>query len=302
MKLPPLNALRAFDSAARHESFARAADELHLTPSAISHQIRKLEELLGAALFDRRARGLVLSDAGRRYHAVVSDAFGRLQRGTESVFGASARARLRVSAMPAFATYWLIPRLARFRAANPDVDVELDTTDGFAAIGVDGVDVGLRFGPGPQPGLHADPLFTDRMTPVCSPRLLAETGPLAPADIVRFTLLQERRAEGEWRRWLAAVGVPEDGIGQRLRFDTTAAAYHAAGAGLGFAMGWLGLLADTLASGALVAPFPQIVLPRAQAYHAVCAAGRANDGPVAAFRLWLLDEVARDRSVVTVDA
>lgn len=296
MKLPPLNALRAFEAAARHESFAKAAAELHLTPSAISHQIRKLEDLLGAALFDRKARGLTLSDTGRRYYAVVRDAFLRLQEGTDGVFGAPSRARLRVSAMPAFATYWLIPRLGRFRTDHPDIDVELDTTDRFAQIGPGGVDVGLRFGQGPQAGLQADLLFVDRMTPVCSPRLLAGAGPLAPGDVVRFTLLQERRAENEWRTWLGAVGVPEDRIGQRLRFDTTAAAYHAAEAGLGFAMGWLGLLVESLAAGTLIAPFAEIVLPRAQGYYAVSAAGQEQDGPIAAFRDWLRREVDRNQA------
>jgi LysR family transcriptional regulator, glycine cleavage system transcriptional activator len=293
MRLPPLNALRAFEAAARHESFARAAAELHLTPSAISHQIRNLEELLGAELFLREARGLRLNDTGRRYQVVVRDAFARLVDGTAGIFGDPRRNCLTVSVMPAIAAYFLIPRLARFRAAHPELDVELDTTERFAMIGPDGVDVGIRYGPGPQTDLHGDLLFVDRMTPVCSPGLLQGRPLLNPVDIASFTLLHDRRAEGEWRQWLAAAGVAQDGIGQRLRFDTTAAAYHAAEAGLGFAMGWLGLLQGRLAEGQLIAPFPHIVLSRAQGYYLVSAAGQENSPRIAAFRHWLKDEVSR---------
>src|SRR5262249_13582981 len=190
--LPPLHALRAFEAAARHMSFAAAAEELSLTPSAISHQIRHLEERLGRRLFDRKPRGLALTPLGQLYFPLVRSAFEQLVQATSLVGGVGPDQQkvLTISCTPSFAMAWLIQRLPSFQAAHPEIEVRLDTSTRIVDFARDGVDVGIRFGLGHWPGVVAERLFGETLFPVCSPALLAEKGGVSgPGDVARFTLI-----------------------------------------------------------------------------------------------------------------
>ena len=177
-RLPPLAALRAFEAAARHLSFTRAADELHVTQTAISHQIRGLEERLGVRLFRRLPRGLVLTEEAQRYLPAVRDAFARLEVATAELLAGRTGGALTASVLPSFAAKWLVPRLGRFRAANPDIDLRISTSLHLVDFAREDVDIGIRMGRGHYPGLRVDRLFGEALIPVCSPALLEDGPPL----------------------------------------------------------------------------------------------------------------------------
>ena len=292
--LPPLHALRAFEAAARHLSFARAAAELNLTPSAISHQIRHLEESLGRRLFERRPRGLELTPLGGVYFPLVRNAFEQLAQATALIGGAGPALShvLTISCMPSFAMVWLIPRLPAFQAAHPAIEVRLDTSARFVDFARDGIDVGIRFGTGRWPGVAAEFLFSETLFPVCAPALLAARGGIStPADLTRFPLIHIMPYIDDWRLWLTAAGATEIDPEHGPRFDNNLAAYKAAEEGLGVAIGRGLLLEGPLAAGRLVAPFA-IRLTTSHAYYFACAEGAERIRKVALFHAWLIAEVA----------
>jgi LysR family glycine cleavage system transcriptional activator len=292
--LPPLHALRAFEAAARHLSFARAAAELNLTPSAISHQIRHLEESLGRRLFERRHRGLELSAIGRIYYPLVRDAFAQLSEATALIGGAGPELRnvLTISCTPSFAMVWLIPRLPAFQAAHPAIEVRLDTSTRLVDFTRDGVDVGIRYGTGQWPDVAAEFLFSETLFPVGAPALFAAKGGVTrPDDLARFPLIHTLPYIDDWRLWLTAAGATGVDPDRGPRFDNNLAAYKAAEQGLGIAIGRGMLLEESLAAGRLIAPF-EIRLTTSHAYYFVCAAGSERVRKVALFRDWLAAEVA----------
>src|SRR5260370_41949177 len=267
--LPPLHALRAFEAAARHLSFANAAAELNLTPSAISHQIRHLEESLGRRLFERRPRGLELTPLGQVYFPLVRNAFEQLAQATALIGGAAPERSnvLTISCMPSFAMVWLIPRLPAFQAAHPAIEVRLDTSSRFVDFAGDGIDVGIRFGTGQWPGVAAEFLFSETLFPICAPALIAAKGGLTkPDDLARFPLIHIMPYIDDWRLWLTAAGATGVDPERGSRFDHNLAAYKAAEEGLGVAIGRGRLLAGPLASGRLVPPL-EIPLATTHAYH-----------------------------------
>jgi len=292
--LPPLHALRAFEAAARHLSFARAAAELNLTPSAISHQIRHLEESLGRRLFERRHRGLELSVIGRVYYPLVRDAFTRLIEATTLIGGAGPELHnvLTISCTPSFAMVWLIPRLPAFQTAHPAIEVRLDTSTRLVEFARDGVDAGIRYGTGEWPGVHAEFLFSETLFPVGAPSLFAAKGGVSkPDDLARFPLIHTLPYIDDWRLWLTAAGATGVDPDHGSRFDNNLAAYKAAEQGLGVAIGRGMLLEEPLAAGRLVAPF-EVKLTTSHAYYFVCAAGTERVRKVALFHDWLEGEVA----------
>ncbi len=292
--LPPLHALRAFEAAARHLSFARAAVELNLTPSAISHQIRHLEESLGRRLFERRHRGLELTAVGRVYFPLVRGAFEQLAQATVLIGGTGPELRnvLTISCMPSFAMVWLIPRLPAFQAAHPAIEVRLDTSSRFVDFARDGIDVGIRFGTGHWPGVAAEFLFSETLFPICAPALIAAKGGLSrPDDLARFPLIHIMPYIDDWRLWLTAAGATGVDPDRGSRFDNNLAAYRAAEEGLGVAIGRGVLLEGPLASGRLVAPF-EVKVTTSHAYYFACAEGAQHIRKVALFRAWLTAEVA----------
>ncbi len=288
-RLPPLNALRAFEAAARHLSFTQAAGELNVTQAAISHQVKALEERLGVVLFRRLNRALLLTDAGQAYLPAVRAAFDQIAEATERLYAQEARGTLTVSVLPSFAAKWLVPRLGRFRDACPEIDVRVSPSLHLVDFSREDVDVALRYGRGDWPGMRIDRLMTEDIFPVCSPRLLDGPNPLrAPADLARHTLLHDED-HGSWRMWLAAAGV--DGVDPThgTVFTDSGMLVQAAVEGQGVALARSALAAADLAAGRLVKPF-DVTLPASFAYYVVCPEASAERPKVRAFRDWVLAE------------
>jgi LysR family glycine cleavage system transcriptional activator len=290
-RLPPLRALHAFEAAARHLSFARAAEELGVTPAAISQQIKQLEDILGVGLFHRGTR-LSLTRQAALAAADFSDAFDRLAAAVGRLTPDGPARPLVVSAPPAFAARWLVPRLTRFQEAHPGIDLHLSATMRLVDLDREGVDVGIRYGPGRYPGLLVERLRLEEVIAVASPRLAADLTELS--DLARATLLVNEFMDWDtafptWPVWLAEMGaVPEGPL--RLRpFGDASLVVEAALAGLGAALVWRTLIADELASGRLVALFPG--RPLTSAYHLVCLPDRAESPAIRAFRTWIKAEV-----------
>lgn len=291
--LPPLNGLRAFEAAARHLSFTRAAEELNVTQAAISHQIKALEERLGIRLFRRLNRALMLTDEGQRLYPVARDAFDRLAEAVESLRERYTMRSLTVSVLPSFAAKWLVPRLSRFQARHPDIDLRITATERTVDLVRDDVDVALRFGSGGWSGVRADLVLEDQVTPVCSPALLSHLR--SPADLAHVTLLHENMLPlGEfpdWANWLQAAGVHGVDVSRGLRFSHTHILLQAAIDGRGVALGQMALAADDLAEGRLVAPF-ELRLPVGYAYWVVYLPATAERPKIKAFRDWVSAEMA----------
>lgn len=296
--LLPLNALRAFEAIARHMSFARAAAELHVTPAALSHQIKGLEDQLGLPLFTRRTRSIELTEAGRTLYP-------GLHAGFESVRGAMARldrARagniLVISATVGLTAKWLMPRLWRFLHAHPEIDARVAATMKVVDFAADGVDLAIRMSDGDHPDLHVEKLFEDSMLPVCAPRLV-EQGLRSAADLARFPLIHHdipmsMRAPPKWADWLAIAGVQGIDASRGLKVNVADHALDAAVAGAGVSLSFKLIASDDVHAGRLVSPFgPE--LPLAIGYHFVCPKGHETRPNVRAFRDWLFAEMAETR-------
>jgi LysR family transcriptional regulator, glycine cleavage system transcriptional activator len=284
--LPSLNGLRAFESAARHMSFTRAAEELNVTQTAVSHQIRRLEEQLGIALFIRRKRGLELTREAADYLPAIRSAFADLHRATEKLRRADQDARLTVSTTVSLATKWLVSRVAAFQDANPGIEVRITTSTHLVDFRREEVDIAVRYGRGSWPGLRAQWLMAEQIFPVCAPALL--TGLRTPADLAQYTLLHASAAREDWQLWLTAAGLPASMATRRgMTFDQSFMALQAAMEGLGVAMGRFHLVETDLAAGRLVAPF-DVVLPQDAGYYVVAPEGTADSPKIARFRDWLI--------------
>ena len=291
-RLPTLNALRAFEAAGRHLSFTRAAEELHVTQAAISHQIKSLEEQLGIRMFRRGPRGLLLTDAGQAYLPEVREAFQRLTAATERLLEDDARGTITVSVLPSFAARWLVPRLTRFREDHPDIEVRVSADDRLADFDRDDVDVAIRYGRGDYPGLHADRFLTEELFPVCSPELLRRIPLDRPEQLGDHTLLHDDMRM-DWSMWLLAAGV--EGVDPRRgpSFNDSSMVLQAAVDGQGVALGRSALALDDLTAGRLVRPF-DFSLPAEYAYYILCPERIANRPNIKTFREWLLAQSAPD--------
>ncbi len=292
-RLPPLKALRTFEAAARHLSFTRAAEELHVTQAAVSHQIKALEEHLGVKLFRRLNRSLVLTEPAQHYLPSVRRAFDVLLEATDRLLASRERATLTVSVLPSFAARWLVPRLGRLLREHDDIDIRVAPSDALVDFERDGVDVGIRYGLGRYPGLRADRLLTENIFPVCSPSLLRGPQPLRePTDLRRHVLLHTDDAD--WRTWLLAAAVEDVDPTRGPFFTDSSMLLQAAAAGHGVALARGVLAQDELAAGRLVRPFT-LSLPTEYAYYVVSPASRADEPAIVTFREWLLEE-AREAS------
>ena len=235
MRLPPLIAVRFFEATARHASVRRAAEELHVTPGAVSQQVRKLEDFLGCALFERQPRGLALTAAGRDYQRACAEGLAVIGHATSRIASANRRQVVLVSCTPGFAVQWLVPRLQGFLQQHPEMDVHVGSTNRTVDLAAEGVHFAVRHGQGAYPGLQSEVLVADDLVPVCSPRLLAPRRTARVADITSARLLHDEH-RGDWRLWCEAHGAAgldcEDGI----VFAHSNAAIEAAVAGRGFAL------------------------------------------------------------------
>ena len=287
-RLPPLSSLRAFEAAARHLSFTRAAAELHVTQAAVSHQVKALEDWLGLKLFRRQNRNVFLTEAGQSYLPAVREAFDGLSEATRRLRQRGGEGKLTVSVTLSFAAKWLMPRLGRFRRLHPDIEFRIDATDRNVDFTREEVDVGLRYGAGSWAGLTARRLLNEALFPVCSPALAASLK--RPEDLASHTLLHDEMRQ-DWRMWLLAAGVKGVDPTRGPTFTNSAMCVQAAIDGEGVTLGRSALVAADLAAGRLVRPFA-VRLPTEFAYYVVHTP-RAGDLPrVRAFVDWLLSEAA----------
>jgi LysR family glycine cleavage system transcriptional activator len=296
-RLPSLNALKVFEAAARHASFTKAAEELHVSQAAVSHQIKALEEELGVQLFQRLNRALKLTDAARSYLPVLSQAFDEIDRATERLRpGKGEKGWLNVSVSPTFLSRWLIPRLVRWQERHPGIELRVSSSARLVDFTREDVDVGVRHGRGEWPGLKADRLIAARIVPACSPKLLKSLPLKVPADLVRHTLLHSQVEPDAWRMWLAAAGV--DSLVDSTRgpqFDTGTEAIQAAIEGMGVAIVRRALVERDIKAGNLTVPF-EVPLPVEYAFYVVCPEADAEKPKVKAFREWAIFEARRDES------
>jgi LysR family glycine cleavage system transcriptional activator len=297
--LPPLNALRAFEAAARHLSLTKAAAELHVTPGAISQQVKTLEDYLGVQLFRRLNKALLLTGAGQASLPALRDAFDRLAQAVEALRARDAEQPLTVSVAPSFGAKWLVPRLDRFREVHPGIDVRIDASNRLVDLVREGVDIGIRYGMGNYSGMRVDSLLSEEVFPVCAPRLLKGPHPLrVPADLRWHTLLHIDWVSGfetwpDWRMWLLSAGVSNIDPVHGPRFSHASMAIQAAIEGHGVTLGGSVLVEDDLATGRLVKPF-QLSCPVAFAYYLASPAATANHPRVTAFREWIIAEAANN--------
>ncbi|NQU60297.1 MAG: transcriptional regulator GcvA [Rhodospirillales bacterium] len=287
--LPPLNGLRAFETAARHLNFTRAAEELNVTQAAISHQIKGLEERLGQPLFRRLNRRLLLTDAGQSLLPPMSQAFGIIAEAVGRLEGDDSTGVLTVSTLDSIASNWLVPRMGRFRERHPDIELRIAIDDALVDLSQGGVDVALRYGLGKYPGLHVVPLMTEDLFPVCTSKLLEKGRPLKePADLRHYTLFHDDMIEG-WSEWFKAAGISGDDMTHGFSFSRSNLVLSSAIAGEGVALARSRLVADEIAAGRLIKPF-DISVPSSWAYYAVSAQASAGRPKIRAFREWLLEE------------
>lgn len=298
-RLPSLNALKAFEAAARHESFTRAAEELFVTQGAVSHQVKALEAELGFKLFNRERQRLVITDAGRDYLNVVRDAFDRIALGTARLMQRQSSGVLTVSASPDFAAKWLVHRLGRFSEMHPEIDLRVSASLHHVDFAREDVDIAVRHGTGEASwqGLHGVRLTTETLFAVCSPSLLRKKSrKLTARDVLDLPLLHLDDHSG-WKRWLDAAEVKAPKLLQGVVLNRASMAIDAATNGQGIALARSTLAAWDLINRRLVAPF-SISLPLTSAYWIVAPQATAELPKIATFRKWLLAEAAADRKQI----
>ncbi|WP_144209826.1 transcriptional regulator GcvA [Shewanella donghaensis] len=292
-RLPPLNAVKAFEAAARHLSFTRAAEELFVTQAAVSHQIKALEDYLGLKLFRRKNRSLLLTEEGQSYFLDIKDIFIQLGESTERLLARSAIGSLTVSMSPSFAIQWLVPRLAKFSEKNPDIDVRIKAVDSEADSLTDDVDVAIYYGQGNWAGLRADKLRNEVLIPVCSPLLLNGPKPLnKPSDLKNHTLLHDS-SRHNWQAWFRKCGISEINVNSGPIFSHSSLVLQAAAHGQGVALGYSVLARPDIKAGRLVCPFSEVLVSK-DAYYLVCQQNHSELGKVAAFREWMVDMFAEE--------
>jgi len=288
--LPPLNALRAFEAAARCGTFTRAAQELCVTQGAVSRHVSGLEAWLGVKLFERGRHGIELTHPGHAYFGTARAALDQLDYGTRQVQAAPAKNRLRIKLPPTFAIRWLVPRLARFHALHPLIDVQITTSHQRADFRREDVDVSIHSEPVPPEGTDHRRLFGETLVPVCSPALLATGPPLRrPGDLKRHVLLCSMNRPNDWPAWLAAAKAMHIDGNSGLKFENAALAYQAAMDKLGVMVAIEAFVSDDLSAGRLVAPLAPRV-PTPGAYYLAHRPGDPALARVRAFETWILEE------------
>lgn len=284
-RLPPLSSLRAFEAAARHGSFKLAAAELAVTPTAVSHQIRFLEEYTGLQLFERRVRKVVLTEAGARLYPVLRDGFNAFETSLRHLTSAASRRHVVISATNAFMAHWLAPRVADFNKCHPDIDLDLHASDQPVELGADQAHLAIRYGRGPYPGMQSDTLFSDHFAPLASPALRDVNPTDGQLPLITFRWAREHPLNPTWPAWFAAAGLPWVARPGQLHFSDEGHAIQATLAGQGIALLSLELLASELRAGRLVRlPGPTL---SGHTYHVVSSVGHAPEPHVAAARAWL---------------
>ena len=297
-RLPPTAALRAFESASRHLSYTRAADELNITQSAVSHQIRHIEELWELKLFLRQGRSLVLTEAGQVLAPIVREFINRLTNKLAELKPNEERAAsLRVSLLQSFAFKWLVPRLGQFSRIHPNINVWISTTEDLIDFNMNEVDVGIRLGHGGWSGLFEEAILREYVFPVCSPRFLSRINPPEqPADLLRYPLIYRHSHDicPRWRDWFTDAGVKIKSLPKGSKFPDTSMAVQASIDDFGIALARSAHVEDDLASGRLVKLF-DVLSPSSVAYYFVCPKGREEEPNIKAFHDWVTKETVRSQ-------
>lgn len=299
-QLPPLNALRAFLAVANHLNFSRAAAELNVTPAAVSHQVKGLEEYVGTRLLNRTKRRVLLTEAGDACLPELREAFGLLSSAMSKVHPEKKGRMVTVSVAPAFASKWLMPRLESFTAAHPEIDVRVAATASLADLDDGNTDIAIRFGRGDVEGVHVERLFSESMAPMCAPELLkGEHRIRAPADLRRHQLIHDvsvpaASARPTWKTWFDLAGVAGEDPSRGLRFTLADLALQAAINGAGVVLGRVTLARDDIATGRLALPF-KLAIPMDYGYFVLTAQMKMKHPGVALFRDWLLANARRRR-------
>ncbi|MDB5730738.1 MAG: LysR family transcriptional regulator, partial [Variovorax sp.] len=291
----PLSALRAFEAAARLGSFKAAADELVVTPTAVSHQIRALEALTGLALFDRQVRKVVLTDAGAQLYPVLRDGFDAFEATLTRLTQKWTRAQVSISATNAFTVKWLVPRMSDFRLRHPDIDLQLQSTDDVVDLRSTAIDIAIRYGRGPYPGLAIEAMFTDEFAPVANPRLgIQSPDDLARVPLICFDWKRVRPENPTWERWFAAAKRPWASLAGQLRFSDEGHAIQAAVAGHGIALVSLALVAEELDASHLSQPFGPAI--EGHTYYLARNNDRPPTAAVRAVTEWLSAQAVQRRT------
>lgn len=291
-KLPPLNSLKAFESAARHLSFTKAADELFVTQGAVSQQVKQLESFLGVPLFIRKNRNLLLTEAGQLLVKEITQTLDHIADITDKVTRLEKSPAITVSVVPSFAAKWLVPRLFMFYEQHPDIEVQLLSTERLVDFNSEDVDVGVRLGNGNYPGLESIKLLDEYLVPVCSPDVKMDS----PEDLKQQTLLVDANRPEDWQRWLAEAGVDDVKLTKSHRYNNYALMHESAALGQGVALGLKQLATHDLETGRLIKPF-DIEIKHNSAYHIVYPTqDKGACEKVRAFVDWLLAQVDEERA------
>lgn len=299
-RLPPLGALRAFEAAARHGSFKLAAAELAVTPTAISHQIRGLEEHIGLSLFERRVRKVMLTEAGLQLYPVLREGFDAFEAAVARLTRVRSRTQITITATSAFTAKWLVPRVSGFRELHPDIDLHLLASDDAIDLDAAGADLAIRYGRGPYPGLFAEAMFADRFAPVVNPLLrkvafddITGDGPEA-VPLIHFRWRRKHPLNPTWETWFDHAGLPYPSRPGQIRFSDEGHAIQATVAGQGVALLSLALVEAELAAGQLVQPFGPVL--GGHIYHLVTSEAGLSKPSVQATTEWLRAEAAAFRA------
>ncbi|XOV77829.1 MAG: transcriptional regulator GcvA [Aestuariibacter sp.] len=292
-RLPPLNALKAFEAAARHLSFTRASEELFVTQAAVSHQIKALEDFLGMKLFLRKNRTLLLTEEGQSYFLDIKEVFNQLHEATKRLHAMGAKGSITVALPPSLAVQWLVPKLSDFSSKNPDIDVRIKAVDSDDGFLLDDVDLAIFYGRGRWSGLHADKLYAEYLTPVCSPMLLSGDKPLEKLDDLKFHQLLHDTSREQWKTWIRHFNILGVNVNQGPIFSHSMMILQAAALGQGIALVDSALARPEIALGRLICPFEERLTTQ-KAYYLVCREAHAELGKIQAFKEWLLSVVQEE--------
>lgn len=296
--IPPLNPLRAFEAAARHASIRNAADELLVTPGAVSRQVRVLEDYLGVLLFRRLPAEIALTDAGERYFKAISPHFEAIVEATTSLVGRRGQGIVRICAYTTFSSKWLIPRLSSFSDENPETELRLTTSLSAVEFDRENVDAAIRLGDGNWVGLEVERLFDNTLAPLCTPAYAAKHRLYEPKDLMRARLLHCMARPDDWRNWALAAGVEASlNTGQGIKLASSILSYKAALEGQGVMMGQLELFQDDLDQGLLISPCGPEVSQGSFTYYLVFPRNRLRNPAMRDFHRWLMAEISKPHPI-----